>query len=159
MSATDVIELLDGISFGTVLKVVCVIVFFIGIICMICIKGYKIAEKYFQLKKENEMAKTKIEYHDQQLDLILSRLDKIQNTLDKQDEYSFKQLRHTLVKTLTEALVKGTITVREYKSVHELYQDYHDNKHGNSYVTSLIEKVDREVEVIGKLDEDGYDID
>lgn len=86
------------------------------------------------------------------------KLDRIIEQLDKKENLDFKKLRNEIVQLGEAAVERGCITIRQLKSLEELYSEYVDTYQGNSYVVTLMIKV-RELEVIGKLNEHGEDIE
>ena len=86
------------------------------------------------------------------------KLDKIIEHLDKKDTLDFKKLRHSIVTAGESYIEKGKITIRQLKSLSEMYEEYTDTYDGNSYVETLMNKV-VELPVIGKLNEKGEDIE
>lgn len=88
---------------------------------------------------------------DKKLDIILEKLE-------KQENLNFKDLRHSIVKAGESYINRGSVKIRELRSLEELYEEYADIYDGNSYVETLMIKV-RELKVIGKLNEHGEDIE
>lgn len=86
------------------------------------------------------------------------KLDKIIDHLNKKDNLDFKKLRHSIVTAGESYIEKGQITIRQLKSLSEMYAEYTDTYDGNSYVETLMNKV-IELPVIGKLNEKGEDIE
>lgn len=158
MDTDSVWELLSSISVGTIAAWIMVIMSIIGALCAVIIKLYKAFEKYHQVVDENEALRTMVQRHDDCLEEILKKLNDIQEDIKKREKTDFKKLRHSIVRAGEEAVTNKAITIRALKSLEELYTDYHDNKHGNSYVSTLMTKV-RLLPVEGKLDEDGNDIE
>ena len=153
MTQNDVIELLSSISIGTIIA--WIVATAIGV-CFI--KLYKLFEKTHIVKEENNDLKQMVKDHDEAMKEIRQELSDIKETLAEQDKTTLKSMRHDIIKTAESAIVRGTISIREYRSLYELYEDYHDERHGNGYVTSLMKKLDCNVRIIGKLDEHGEDI-
>lgn len=87
-----------------------------------------------------------------------SKLDIILEKLEKQESLDFKNLRHEIVKAGESYINKGYVTIRQLRSLEELYDEYTETYDGNSYVETLMVKV-RALEVIGKLNEHGEDIE
>lgn len=89
---------------------------------------------------------------------IFNQLSSIIEKLDKKDSLDFKKLRHSIVQAGEAYLEKGSITIRQLKSLTEMYEEYTDTYNGNSYVATLMNKIN-ELPVIGKLNERGEDIE
>ena len=89
---------------------------------------------------------------------ITQQLSEIKYALDEQRETKIKELRHQITVAAETALANTTMTVREWTSLHEMVDEYVNKYHQNWYVKPLIAKVDRDVHVIGRLDEHGNDI-
>lgn len=87
-----------------------------------------------------------------------SKLDMILQKLEKQESLDFKNLRHSIVKAGESYVNRGSVKIRELRSLEELYEEYTDTYDGNSYVETLMTKV-RALNVIGKLNEHGEDIE
>lgn len=158
MDQNDVIEYISSIPVGTVVAWIMVIAAIIGAICVAVVKLYKVFESYHKTKDENDALRKMVQSHDDCLTKILEKLDDIQEDMKKREASDFKKLRHSIVRAGEEAVTNEVISIRALKSLEELYTDYHDNKHGNSYVTTLMKKV-RLLPVNGKLDEEGNDIE
>ncbi len=158
MDTNSVWELLSSIPIGTVAAWIMVIAGIIGATGAVVIKLYKAFEKYHKVMDENNAVREMVQRHDDCLEKILDKLNDIQEDIKKREKSDFKKLRHSIVRAGEEAVTKKAIKIRELKSLEELYTDYHDNKHGNSYVSTLMAKV-RLLPVEGKLDEDGNDIE
>lgn len=96
--------------------------------------------------------------YDCKFNIFGEKLDMIIEQLNKRESLDFKKLRNQIVQLGEAAIEKGSITIRQLKSLEELYSEYTDKYDGNSYVQTLMIKV-RELQVIGKLNEHGEDID
>ncbi len=86
------------------------------------------------------------------------KLDKIIEQLEKKDSLDFKKLRHSIVQAGESYIEKGQITIRQLKTLEDMFEEYTTNYNGNSYVSTLMTKV-RMLPVIGKLNEKGEDIE
>lgn len=124
------------------------------------IKTYKLFEKYKAVKDEKDDLQKTVEKHEIKLTEFDDKLTLIINMLNSQNETTMKQLRSELVKDGERYLVQKKMTIREWKVFIEKYDEYHDpNKFNqNSYVESLKNRIEKEVEIIGELDEHGNDI-
>ncbi len=147
--------------------VICVI---IGVICTGTIKLYKVFSKYKSVKDENENLKQNVEKHEEQLHRFEEQLEsmnqnineqfsEIKDALNEQRETKIKELRHNITVSGEKALADKEMTVRQWSSLHEMVDEYMNKYKQNSYVASLMLKVDRDVAVIGRLDEHGNDIE
>lgn len=95
--------------------------------------------------------------YDAKIDTVAEKLDMILERLNKQDQLDLKKLRHSIIRAGEEAIEKGSITIRSLRSLTEMFDEYTDTYHGNSYVSTLMKKVNL-LPVIGELDEHGEDI-
>lgn len=95
--------------------------------------------------------------HDEKLKAIIDTVKKIKDSMDDQEKSELKKLRYSLVRAGEEYVSKNQITIRQLRSLEEMYSDYRDQYKGNGYVTTLMHKV-RDLTVIGKLDENEKDI-
>ena len=170
MDTNSVWELLSSISIGTVVAWVTVICAIIGVICTGTIKLYKIFTKYKNVKDEENELRTNVANHEEQLIEIKQQLEAmnqnisqqfsdIKGTLNEQRGTKIKELRHSIPDSGERALSDGKITVRQWTSLHEMCDEYINKYNQNSYVLSLMNKVDRDVTIIGRLDEHGNDIE
>lgn len=154
MNEKEAWEFLSQIPVGTIVSwviLICIIITFFG---MLAIKLYKLFEKTKKIQDENNDFKTLVYKHEEALDWIVSELKD-----SKRRE--LKKLRHSIVRAGEEALSKESITVREFRSLEELYATYSefkddDGKPANGYVHTLMDKV-RKIQVIGRLDENNED--
>lgn len=157
METSDVIRTLSSISIGTIIAWGAVIVGIITAIITVTIKLYKIFDKTHKMKEENLEFRQMVKKHEEQLGLINEKLSSIQENLSKRDEIDLKNMRYQIVRAGEEYVSIGQVTIRQLRSLEELFEEYH-NRHGNSYVTTLMRKV-RSLPVIGKLDENDNDIE
>lgn len=157
METKDIIILFSSIPIGTIIAWVAFIGSIITAIVTGTIKLYKLFEKTHEMKEENIELRTMVKNHEEQLKLIDDKLTSIQNNLSKREKADLKTLRYSIVRAGEEYVSIGRITIRQLRSLEELFEDYHD-KHGNGYVTTLMLKV-RNLPVIGKLDENDNDIE
>lgn len=157
METSDVIRTLSSIPIGTIIAWGTVIVGIITAIITVTIKLYKIFDKTHKMKEENLEFRQMVKKHEEQLRLINEKLSSIQENLSKRDEIDLKNMRYQIVRAGEEYVSVGQVTIRQLRSLEELFEEYH-NRHGNSYVTTLMRKV-RSLPVIGKLDENDNDIE
>lgn len=153
----QIMTMLSSIPIGTIITWLLVITGIITAIITATIKLYKVFEKTHKLKKDNDDFRKKVYKHDEQLKDIQHSLHKIQETMNKQEKHDLKKLRYSLVRAGEEYVSKNQITIRQLRSLEEMYSDYRDQYEGNGYVTTLMHKV-RDLTVIGKLDENEKDI-
>lgn len=170
MDTKSVWELLYGIPLGTIVAWITVICAIISAICIGTIKLYKVFEKYKYTKDKNDEIKSTVKNHEDQLEDLKQQLiemslnfnkqfSDIKNTLNDQRETKIKELRHNITVAGEKALADGETTIRQWTSLHEMVDEYVNKYNQNSYVLSLMKKVDRDVNVIGNLDEHGNDIE
>lgn len=157
METKDVIQLLSAIPIGTIIAWIAAISGIITAIVMGTIKLYKVFEKTHELREENQEFRKMVKDHDDQLKAIDERLTCIQDNLERRDKADFKKLRYSIVRAGEEYVSVGKITIRQLKSLEEMFEEYHDH-HGNGYVNTLMRKV-RALPVIGQLDENDEDIE
>ena len=114
--------------------------------------------------------KHNVEKHEEQLknfELQLKNMNQnineqfsvIKDALNEQRETKIKELRHNITVSGEKALADREMTIRQWSSLHEMVDEYMNKYKQNSYVASLMTKVDRDVVVIGRLDEHGNDIE
>lgn len=157
MNKADVISFLSSIPIGTIIAWVSVIALILGAIGCLIVKLYKLFETSHKVVEEKDAFREMVQEHEKQLATISEQLEKIQTSVDKQNELSVKNMRHSIVTDGEDAVSKGEITIRKLRSLEELYDEYKDFN-GNGYVTTLIKKV-RVLPVVGKLDENDEDIE
>ncbi len=153
MDTQSVWKLLSGISVGQMVAWIVVLATIITFLCTGTIKLYKIFTKYKETKDRDETQQALIEGHDETLREIQSALDNIQKSLEEQKEVNLKQVRYTIVHTCEEALDRGEISINKLRSLEEMYEEYIDIFHGNGYVKTLMTRVRKGVNIIGKVDE------
>lgn len=157
METRDVIQMLSSIPIGTIIVWVTVIFSIVTTIVMSAIQLYKAFEKAHDMKEEKFEILNMVKEHDKQLKSINDKLSCIQENLNERDKADLKSMRYSIVRAGEEYVSMGKITIRQLRSLEELFEDYHD-KHGNGYVTTLMRRV-RVLPVIGKLDENDNDIE
>ena len=154
MNEKEAWEFLSQIPVGTIVSWIILVVIIITFFGMLIIKLYKLFEKTKKIQDENDDFKNLVNKHEDTLDWIVSELKD-----SKRRE--LKKLRHSIVRAGEEALSKESITIREFRSLEELYATYSefkddDGKPANGYVHTLMNKV-RKLQVIGRLDENNED--
>ncbi len=169
MDTETVLNWLSNISIGTIIAVVTAIgIIGVGIWKVISMIIH-LHDSYTEIREERDQLKQKVEDHDRELEDIkgqfagaiegiTQQLSEIKFALDEQRETKIKELRHQITVAAETALANGTMTVREWTSLHEMVDEYVNKYHQNWYVKPLIAKVDQDVHVIGRLDEHGNDI-
>lgn len=115
----------------------------------------KFDQREYEHWEESKVVKNELEEKVSALD---TKLDRIIKQLEKKESLDFKKLRSQIVQLGEAAIERGYITIRKLKSLEELYSEYKDKYDGNSYVATLMVKV-RELDVVGKLNEHGEDIE
>lgn len=170
MSTNDVVSVMSNIPIGTVIAWGTAVIGITGAVSAFTVKMYKIFDKYKSIKDENAALKTAVANNtaeivktnnkvDVQTGMIIKQLQEINEKLEAQRESKIKELRHTLVSVGEEALDKKWMSIRAWESLHEMYNDYRYGYNQNTFVQSMMERIEREVKVVGKLDEHGYDIE
>lgn len=169
MDTKSVWELLSEIPIGTIVAWIIVLVTIISAICAGTIKLYKLFTKYREIKDENKEVKETVKKHDEQFETIRQemqlfndKIDNVINTLNAQNEQSLIELRHSIVRASEEAILDGKISIRKYKALHEMFEQYSkpdaNGKKHNGYCATIMEKVDL-LPIVGRLDENDEDID
>ena len=154
-------EFFSKIPVGTIVSWIIFITIIIGVFGMLVIKLYKIFEKTKKIQDENNDFKNQVNKHDNALNLIIKELESIRKEQTESKRRELKKLRHSIVRAGEEAVSKESITIRELRSLEELYATYSefkddDGKPANGYVHTLMNKV-RKIQVIGKLDDNNED--
>lgn len=152
------LDILMSIPIGTIIGWLVILVSFGGSCCYGAIRLYKAFERFKSVKDENEKLKTTVSEHDDSIVEIKNQLTVIIKKLESQDVTTMKKLRRELVKDGERYLVEGKMTIREWKSWMEMFDEYHDKFKQNSYVETLKNKIERAVTIIGQLDEHGFDV-
>lgn len=158
MSTDEIIQLLESIPLGTYISIYAVIAAIVGAVSSGIIYLYKIFEKTKNIKDENDSFKALVVKHDKQLSTILESINKINQHLEEKNKSDLKKLRHSIVRAGEEAISNGCLTIRQLRSLEELYDEYEHKYNANGYVKTLMKKV-RNVKVIGQLDENDDDIE
>lgn len=170
IDTASVWKALLSLPVGTVVAWIMVVCAIVLAICGVTVKLYKLFVKYKSEKDKNDQLEKNVNEHNKQLKELDERLktmneefigqfELIKNILGEQRETKIKELRHDITVSGENALEKREITVRQWKSLHEMFDEYINKYKQNSYVESLMAKVDRDVAIIGKLDEHGNDIE
>ena len=158
MTTDEIIKFLEGIPLGTYVSIFSVIAMIIGAVSGGIIYLYKIFEKTKKVQDENDSFKRLVAKHDEQLTEILKAITEINKTLEEKKKTDLKKLRHSIVRAGEEAINNRCITIRQLRSLEELYDEYEHKYNANGYVKTLMKKV-RNVKVIGQLDENDDDIE
>lgn len=158
MDKSDVIKYLSSLPVGTIIAWILVIGAILGVIILGLKKLYKVFEASHKVKEENDALKKMVKDHESQLAQISNQLSDIKESLDEQDKVEFKRMRHEIVQAGESAVINKSITIRQLRALEELYEVYHEERHGNGYVSTLMAKV-RNLPVIGRLDDNDEDIE
>lgn len=161
MNEKEAWEFLSQIPVGTIVSWIILVVIIITFFGMLIIKLYKLFEKTKKIQDENNDFKNLVNKHEDALNLIISELGTIRDEQKDSKRRELKKLRHSIVRAGEEAISKDSITIRELRSLEELYTTYSefkddDGKLANGYVHTLMNKV-RKLQVIGRLDENNED--
>lgn len=157
-STQTVWDFLSNIPIGTIVAWVIVICAIIGFLCGLAVKLYKVFSKYREVKDENEKFKQASKTHDEKIDKLSEKLDKVYSEIEMQKQMNYKQIRHSIVRACDEAIRTKRISPSKYKSLMEMYDEYvivFADMKPNGYVHKLVDRVSdpNEVTIIGKLDE------
>lgn len=157
--AVGAVDVLASIPIGVIIKWIALVTGVIGAFCAGAIKTYKVFEKYKSIKDEKENLETTVHEHDEKINELSNKIDLVLEKLESQDVTTMKNLRRELVKDGEQYLIDKKMTIRAWRSWMEMYNEYHDKYKQNSYVETLKNKLEREVTIVGKLDEHGNDIE
>lgn len=169
MDTETILNWLSSISVGTIIALVTAAGIIGAGVWKVVSMIIHLHDSYTEIREERDQLKQKVEDHGRELEDIkgqfvcaiegiTQQLSEIKSALDEQRETKIKELRHQITVAAETALANGTMTVREWTSLHEMVDEYVNKYHQNWYVKPLIAKVDRDVHVIGRLDEHGNDI-
>lgn len=148
----EVVEQASNVPIGTIIAWVILICSITAVIISALNKLYDAFSKYQDLKEEEETVKIKIDEHDVKLNQICNQLNFIIKDIEERKNSDLKKLRHSLVRSGEECIEKGFISIRNLKSLEELYEEYCVKYSGNGYVKTLMEKI-RQLPVVGELNE------
>ena len=152
MDTKTVLELLSGISVGTIVAWVGAICVIIAAICTGTIKLYKLFTKYKMMKDKDIKQEQSIAQHEKTLKEIGETLQAIQSSINEQKGVSIDQLRYTIVEICDAALAAGEITASKLRSLEELYRDYNGLYKENGYAQTLVMRA-RELPIAGQQDD------
>ncbi|WP_343209482.1 hypothetical protein [Anaerolentibacter hominis] len=148
----NLIELLNQVSAGTVLKWVLVILTILSGLIAFSIRCYKWIESY-------RLRKNQLEENDRLLDQHNSTISEIKKQIGELVDYNADmtkinriQTRHSIVRACMEALNRDCIDKYELQSLEDMFTLYTDVLQGNSYVLTLMKKV-RHLRVISHEDD------
>ena len=169
MDTETILNWLSSISVGTIIALVTAAGIIGAGVWKVVSMIIHLHDSYTEIREERDQLKQKVEDHGRELEDIkgqfvcaiegiTQQLSEIKSALDEQRETKIKELRHQITVAAETALANGTMTVREWTSLHEMVDEYVNKYHQNWYVKPLIAKVDQDVHVIGRLDEHGNDI-
>lgn len=151
-------DVLSSIPIGTIVAWVIVICAIIGFLCAGVIKLYKAFSKYRELKDENEKYKIASRQHEDKLNEMSEKMDKLLDAFELQRQINYKQVRLSIVRTCNEALNDGKISATKHKALIEMYDEYcvvFADMKPNGYVHGLIDMVNdgNRVKIVGKVEE------
>lgn len=142
-------ETLSPIPFGIILAWTIALASFLAAVFVIGKKIWHLIEKFFNSKAESDKKKEMIIEHERNIVILDTKVDDISDKLDAFVNVYRIQLRHSIVRVCEEALRDGFITVYGLQSLNDLYEIYSgDLIQGDTYATTLVKKVHKEVKVI-----------
>ena len=141
MDTQSIWKMLADIKIGT-LVAWCIV---IAVIITTITKGvkniYTYIKKYNTLKEDNEKQTQIIKDHEETLTKINECLSKINKSLDEQKDINLKYCRHIIVRACHDVIVAGNMQIEQLASIEEMYEEYVNVFHGNSYVSGLVARV------------------
>lgn len=141
MDTQSIWTMLANIKIGT-LVAWCIVIIAIITTTTKGIKNiYAYIKKYNNLKEENEKQTLTIKEHEDTLKQINECLEKINKSLDEQKDINLKYCRHIIVRACHDVIVAGNMQIEQLASIEEMYEEYVNVFHGNSYVSGLVERV------------------
>lgn len=169
MNTETVLQQMSEIPVGNIIAVIMAVSIVCAGVWKIVSKILELYEGYTGVREERAQLKQRLDSSEQEISELKSQfseaisgitqqLAEIKQALDEQRGTKIKELRHSITIAAEAALAHGEMTVREYTSLHEMVNEYVNVYRQNWYVESLIAKVDRDVHVIGQLDEHGNDV-
>lgn len=140
MDTESVIDVLAGISVGTVISWAAVFIMITTAISTFAIKVYKLFDKYRDKKDEADRYRAELNQFKEQLNGLAQTIRIITDDLERRKESDLKQLRFSIVQTCETALHNREITIAQLQLIEELYDDYDHVWHKNGYVKTVVNK-------------------
>jgi len=104
-------------------------------------KCYRALPKIQKRININATQNQRLDQHDNDICNFSTKLDKITDTLDTNKEVTKIMIRFDIVNACMKAIERGKIYRNELQSISDLYEVYSGVLKGNSYVSTLYEKV------------------
>lgn len=120
MNENTIWEFLSGLSVGTVVAWIAVIIAIIGAICTATIKLYKVFTRYKELKDDSENRRQKLIEHEKILNDINQSVNEIREHMNEQQDVDVKVIRHMIIGTCETVLEAGHISESKLRSLEEI---------------------------------------
>lgn len=143
MSTHDVWNVLSGIPAGTIVAWATVIIAIVTAICAGLKKIHKVYIKYKEQKDKYDTSFEMVRKHEEVLNDIKESLNEIKGFIDEDKGVQKRRLKHDITKMCNRAIEQGHVTMSILRSIEEMFTDYKDIYHGNSWVETLIKKVEQ----------------
>lgn len=140
MTKQEVWDLLSHLTVGTVVAWIIVIAAIVTVIVLGCKRLYGWFQKYHTYTTEKEKTAKRLQRHDEILDDIVSRLEKLDQCYNQTNRVLIQSIRHDIVVACLAAIEAGQITAIQLHELDDLYEEY-DKYGGNSYASTLMQKV------------------
>ena len=153
MDHTEVINTISQIPVGTIVAWGGVIIGLIVAITAGIVRLYKVFGKF---KKEQDAHDQHVQLllkHEEVLDEIHDDIKKVAEKIDTEADVHMRSLKHTITSKCNRAIKDGEILMSELRSIEEIYDDYSNIYHGNSWAHVLVEKA-RKLPIIYDLDDE-----
>ena len=143
MDTKPVVETLAAIPVGTIVAWGMVICGIVAAIVAGIVKLYKTFEKYRKYKEEDEEQKATLKRHDEILCDIQNSLHRIEDNYRTDHDVQKRRLKHDITECCNDALREGKIRLSTLRSIEEMFEDYKHVYEGNSWVHTLVEKIEQ----------------
>jgi uncharacterized protein YjgD (DUF1641 family) len=102
---------------------------------------YGLFTKAHEAKSKSEDFKETVEKHTEEIQELNDKIDKLVDISNQLIEINKIQTRHYIVETCTWAIEQKEIEQYQLQSLEDMYEMYTQILHGNSYATTMMNKV------------------
>ena len=138
MKMSEIIEALNCISVGDVLKWIMIIATLVTALAAVSVRCYKLSGKYWKAKSCAADKDKTIEDHTESIKSVKEDIKQLVEFNLKMVEVNKIITRNSIVRICNESLDVGYIDSIQLQALEDSYDMYQNVLHGNSYVSALV---------------------
>lgn len=153
MDAKDLADVLSGVPLSTAIIWGSVIIALFGAVIVGIIRLYRVFSHFREIQDNHDKNVELLLKHDEILDEMNELLKRIDEKIDTEADVHMRSLKHTITTKCNRAIKEEEILMSELRSIEEMYEDYTNIYHGNSWAHTLVEKA-RNLPIVYDIDDE-----